>query len=74
MRVKLSRKNERIKLLVSYLNGLALALMALGVVGPLAYHIADHALMPLDLAVAYAIFSFIVHLIAQWLIGELEVE
>ena len=74
MRVKASRKNERIKLLVSYLNGMALALMALGVVGPLAYHIADQAVMPLDLAVAYAIFSLIVHLVAQWLLGELEVE
>lgn len=74
MLVKATRLNERLKLAASFLNGIALALLALGVIGPLAYHISEHAFMALDLAVTYAVASIVMHLIAQWVIGELEVE
>ena len=74
MLVKATRWNERLKLAASFLNGLALAMLALGVIGPLAYLISDHDLMALDLAVTYAVASIVMHLIAQWVIGELEVE
>lgn len=43
-------------------------------IGPLAFHISGHELMALDLAVTYAVASVVMHLIAQWVIGELEVE
>jgi len=58
----------------SFSTGIASALLALGVIGPLAYHIFRHELMAADLAVTCAIASVVVHVIARWLLGALEVE
>lgn len=74
VRVPSSRRNEHLKLLANFFNGLALALMALGVIGPVAQQLADAALLAPRLAVIYCVVAVLVHVAAQAVIAQLEVE
>ena len=69
-----SRRNEHLKLLANFFNGLALALMALGVIGPVAQQLLADTLLAPRLAVIYGIVAVLVHAVAQGIIAQLEVE
>ena len=74
MRVQSSRRNEHLKLAANYFNGLALALMALGVIGPVAQQLLDDTLLGFRLVAIYCSAALIVHAVAQAVIAQLEVE
>jgi len=72
LRMQSSRRNEHLKLLANFFNGLAL--MAFGVIGPVAQQLADAALLAPRLAVIYCVVAVLVHVAAQAAIVQLEVE
>ena len=73
MGVASSMKNEHIKLLVTYLNSIAVTLFFAGVIGPLAKQVMDGVSGVNASVIAFWCFcSFFVHAVAHSLFSELE--
>lgn len=74
MNVKASIRNEQIKSWSNFLSGIGVVMLAVGVLGPAFLHFSGQGTITVNLAIVYLFAAVFVHLLAQSLLLDLEVE